>query len=216
MKIKLFTFNPFSENTYIIYNDNSADCVVIDPGCYSTSEEQRLMEFFRNHNLTPTKVLYTHCHLDHAFGAKFLAENFPSIEFYAHVNEHYFIENAIAESRLFGIEIQQPPALTHYVSDGEKIPVADTEFIVIHTPGHSSGGICYYCEKEHVLFCGDTLFAGSVGRSDLHGGNEEMLIHSIRQKLFILPDETQAYTGHGYPTTIGEEKRGNPYVSLYA
>ncbi len=212
MQIKVFSFNPFQEKTYVIYDEETSDCAIIDPGCYYDDEKQKLVIFLTENQLVPTKILYTHCHLDHVFGAKFLAEQYPLVKFYAHPYENYFIEHALEEWQKFGITIQQPPAISHFVSEQEKIFIGSIILQVICTPGHSLGGVCYYCEKEKVLFCGDTIFAGSVGRTDLFGGNEDTLINSIRQKIFTLPDETQLYCGHGYPTTIGNEKQSNPYL----
>ncbi|MBQ3676109.1 MAG: MBL fold metallo-hydrolase [Bacteroidales bacterium] len=213
MKIKRFSFNPFQENTYIVYDEKSLDCAVIDPGCYFPEEQNCLLQFLQDNNLHPSKVLYTHCHLDHCFGATFLAEQFPALKFYGHTNEQENINIAEQQGAVFGIDFQQPPSISHYVFDGEKITIGNNSLTVIETPGHSAGGVCYYCENEKILFSGDTLFAGSVGRTDLFGGNMQMLIQAINTKLMTLPDDVTVYCGHGYTTTINEEKHGNPYIS---
>lgn len=212
MIIKRFTFNFFQENTYVVYDEGGTDCAIIDPGCYFPEEERTLIQFLTNNHLIPSKVLYTHCHLDHAFGANFLAGEFPSLKFYAHEKEQANINNAEEQGRLFGVSLQQPPSISHYVFEGETIAIGNNSFTVIETPGHSAGGVCYFCKSEKTLFSGDTLFAGSIGRSDLFGGNGQMLLDSIRTKLMTLPDDVTVYTGHGYPTTIAEEKHGNPFI----
>lgn len=212
MKIKQFTFNPFQENTYIVYNESTLDCAIIDPGCLYPEEEHKLCKFLDDNQLKPTKIVYTHCHLDHSCGTSFISEKYPSIACYGHANEQTNIDNTYEQGQLFGIITQQPPPISHYVFEGETIKVADEQCIVIETPGHSAGGVCYYFEKKGILFSGDTLFAGSVGRTDLMGGNMEQLINSIKNKLFTLPENVTVLCGHGYPTTIGEEKQGNPYI----
>lgn len=213
MKIRQFTFNLFQENTYVVYDENSSDCAIIDPGCYYPEEEKTLVNFLNNNNLVPSKVLYTHCHLDHSFGSKFLAEQYPSIAFYGDAKEQYYIDNSEEQSIMFGIGIQRPPSISHYVYEGEKITIGNSQFQVLETPGHSIGGVCYYCESKKVLFCGDSLFAGSIGRTDLYGGNYQLLIQSIKTKILSLPDDVTIYCGHGYATTVEEEKHGNPYIS---
>lgn len=212
MKIKRFSFNFFQENTYVVYDEGISDCAIIDPGCYFPEEENSLLKFLTDNNLTPSKVLYTHCHLDHDFGANFLIGQFPAIKFYGHQKEQANIDNAEAQGRLFGVSLQQPPSISHYVFEGEKITVGENSFTVIETPGHSAGGVCYFCESDKILFSGDTLFAGSIGRSDLFGGNGQALVDSIRTKLMTLPDDVTVYPGHGYTTTIADEKHGNPFI----
>ena len=214
MKIRQFTFNLFQENTYVVYDENSSDCAIIDPGCYYPEDEKTLVNFLTDNGLVPSKVLYTHCHLDHTFGARFLAKQFPTISFYADAKEQTNIDIFHEQGVLFGIDVkEEPPSISHYVYEGEKITVGNMQFSVLETPGHSAGGVCYYCESEKVLFSGDTLFCGSIGRSDLYGGNYQQLIQSIKNKIFSLPDDVIVYCGHGYATTVREEKQGNPYIS---
>lgn len=214
MKIRQFTFNLFQENTYVVYDENSSDCAIIDPGCYYPEEEKSLLNFLKDNGLVPSKVLYTHCHLDHTFGARFLAKQFSTISFYADAKEQTNIDIFHEQGVLFGIDVkEEPPSISHYVYEGEKITVGNMQFSVLETPGHSAGGVCYYCESGKVLFSGDTLFCGSIGRSDLYGGNYQQLIQSIKNKILSLPDDVTVYCGHGYATTVREEKQGNPYIS---
>lgn len=212
MKFKKFTFNLLQENTYVVYDENSSDCAIIDPGNFYPEEGVELVNFIKNHNLVPSKVLFTHCHLDHIFGARFLAEEFPLLQWYGHQEEQYFIDNVQEQGEMFGVRMDVPPSISHYVYDGEKISVAESELQVIHTPGHSRGCVCYYCEKDNILFSGDTLFCSGIGRTDLYGGSMEAIINSIQTKLFVLPEDTMVYCGHSGATTIGYEKHSNPYI----
>lgn len=212
MKIKNFVFNHFGENTYVVVDEETSSCAIIDPGCFRETEKQELLKFLRNNNLVPDKILFTHCHVDHTFGAHFLLETFPQIITFAHQEEQHFINTAVEQAESFGVTIDQPPAIASYVFDGKIIEIGNLQFKVICTPGHSLGCVCYYCESENILFSGDTLFASCVGRTDLYGGSMVSLINSIQQKLLVLPDNTTVLTGHGPNTTIGEEKHNNPYI----
>ncbi len=212
MKIKQFVFNILRENTYVIYDEDSSDCAIIDPGMYYPEEREEIVAFLNNHNLVPSKLLFTHCHVDHIFGAHFLVEQYPTIGCYADQAEQYFIDNAQSQGSMFGVQLETPPSISHFLYEGEKIQVGNSTLQVIGTPGHSPGGVCFYCENDAVLFSGDALFAGCIGRSDLYGGNEYKLCEGIRNKLCTLPENTVVLSGHGPQTTIGEEKHSNPYI----
>lgn len=210
--IHTFVFNHFQENTYILINNKTKTCAIVDPGCFFDEEKKQLSDFIQNNSLTVEKVLYTHCHLDHAFGANYVHHTYPNTPFYAHKDEEFFISDAINQSLRFGISMEQPPKVTHFIEDGDTLRLGDIEFKAIHVPGHSPGSICYYQKESNTLICGDVLFAGSVGRSDLPGGNHDTLIQGIMQKLMVLPDNVTVYTGHGPTTTIQIERDTNPYL----
>lgn len=212
MKFKRFTFNILRENTYVLYDENCTDCAIIDPGMYYPEEEQEIIDFLNTNNLIPSKILFTHCHLDHLFGARFLKSVYPLLQFYADEREQYFIDNVEEQGMMFGLKMDVPPSISHYVFDGEKISFAKSELIVLSTPGHSPGGVCFYSEKDAIVFSGDALFANGIGRTDLHGGSYQNLIQGIQSKLMTLPETTQVFCGHGPQTTIGEEKHSNPYI----
>jgi hydroxyacylglutathione hydrolase len=209
MKIYREVFSPIEVNTYIITGDN-ASCVVIDCGCYTIAEEERLDNLFTNLDLVPLMLLNTHCHLDHVFGNRFMFEKYGLTTWFDH-GEYYNNSNAPKHALMFGLKMDPPPHPTGYLYDHEVIFTAGLSLEVIAVPGHSPGGVAFYSGEDGVVFTGDALFAGGIGRSDLPGGNHEQLLFSIRSRLFALPPETIVYPGHGPATTIGEEIRDNPY-----
>ena len=211
MKIKTFVFNHFGENTYVVYDESTRICAIIDPGCFFNQEKQELKNFIVNENLQVDSVLFTHCHLDHAFGANFMAMEFPQVKICAHRNEQIFIDEAIDQSLRFGINMEQPPQITNPIADGDIVHIGNVELRAIFTPGHSPGGMCFYNAEQGILFSGDVLFQNSIGRTDLPGGNYNTLIESITKKLLCLPDETIVYCGHGGTTTIKNERETNPF-----
>ncbi|MDR2963614.1 MAG: MBL fold metallo-hydrolase [Bacteroidales bacterium] len=212
MNIQTFVFNHFGENTFVVSDPSSRKCAIIDPGCFFEKEKQELKTYILSENLQVEYILFTHCHLDHAFGAKFAAETFPHAQIAAHKNEEVFINDALNQSLRFGINMEQPPHLTHYIEDGEVISIGNIALQAIFVPGHSPGGLCFYSVADSVLFAGDVLFSGSVGRSDLLGGNHSTLIAGIEEKLLTLPGKTVVYCGHGPATTIETERNSNPYL----
>lgn len=212
MEIKTFVFNHFGENTYVVYDTNSLKCAIIDPGCFFEQEKQELKKFIVEKDLVVDSVLFTHCHLDHAFGARFIATEFPQVKICAHKSEQIFIDDALDQSLRFGINMEQPPQITNYITDGDIIHIGEVNLQVIFTPGHSPGGLCFYSEENGILFSGDVLFANSVGRSDMPGGNHNILIDGITKKLLALPDQTIVYCGHGPSTTIKNERETNPFL----
>lgn len=212
MYIKTFVFNPLQENTYLVVDEKSGFCMVIDAGCLATEEQQQLVDYITNHKLTLKYVLNTHLHLDHCFGNECLFQQF-GVAPLAHADDEYQLNNMVANARIFGIPYQgNPQALAGYLKDGDQIDLAGLIFTVIHIPGHSPGSVAFYCKSENCLFSGDTLFKRGIGRADLPGGDYKALIRSLIQKLMILPNDTDVYCGHGLPTTIGEERDENPYL----
>ena len=194
MKIKVFTNNPWQENTIVLY-DETGEAVIIDCGCFSKEEGQRLKSFLAENQLMPVALLNTHLHIDHIFGNNFMLDEFGL--------------SARAHEAVKGIT--PPPALGEYLKDGEVVKFGHSELKVIHVPGHSPGGLCFYSDKDKLLVAGDVLFQGSIGRADLPGGDMNQLLNGIREKLFVLPDDVRVIPGHGGFTTIGEEKRMNPF-----
>jgi glyoxylase-like metal-dependent hydrolase (beta-lactamase superfamily II) len=209
-QIKRFTFNPVQENTYILYNEHN-ECILIDPGCYFDSEKEELTIFIKNHKLEPKLLLNTHCHLDHVFGNKFIAEEYK-LTLNTHLLEKEILEMAPASGLMFNLPFDNYQGDVIYLKEGDVISLGDDELEVIHAPGHSPGSVCFYCEKQNFLIGGDVLFQNSIGRTDLPYGNHEALIKNIKEKLFKLPPDVTVYPGHGPETTIGSEFEENPYL----
>jgi len=211
MTIKTFTFNPIQENTYLVY-DETNEAVVIDAGCISEIEKRALKNYIENNKLTLKRVLNTHLHFDHQFGNKFLFTTF-GIKPEAGKEDEYLLENVIAQTRSFGMAVdEEAQTLGGYITDNQEIKFGNTTFKAFHVPGHSPGSMAFYDEKEGVLFAGDVLFRASIGRTDLPKGDYATLIQSITNKLLPLPDSTVVYSGHGPATTIGFEKKNNPFL----
>jgi glyoxylase-like metal-dependent hydrolase (beta-lactamase superfamily II) len=209
-QLKSFTFNPVQENTYLLYNEHK-ECIIIDPGCYYEHEKEELKSFINLNKLQPKFLLNTHCHLDHVFGNKFIAEEYK-ITLNSHPLEKKILELAPASGLMFNLPFDNYQGEIIYLEEGDKIFLGDDELEVIHAPGHSPGSICFYCKKQHFIIGGDVLFYNSIGRTDLPGGHHEHLISSIKEKLFKLPEDTKVYPGHGPTTTIGAEIKENPYL----
>ena len=211
LKIKSFTFNPIQENTYLLYNEFN-DCVIIDPGCYFPEEQDELAHFITQSNLKPVALLNTHCHLDHVFGNKFIAEKY-GLTLQLHKNEKPMLDYAPATGLMYDMPFDNYAGEFIFLKQGDIIKLGPDELSVIEAPGHSPGHICFYCAKQNFIISGDVLFNRSIGRTDLPGGNHKTLLKNIREKLFVLPDETIVYSGHGPTTTIGDEKLHNPFLN---
>ncbi|MBP6022656.1 MBL fold metallo-hydrolase [Ferruginibacter sp.] len=211
LKIKSFVFSPIQENTYLLY-DEFNNCAIIDPGCYFDAEKEQLVGFIKKNGLEPKMLLNTHCHLDHVFGNKHIAETFGLVA-QIHEKEKPVLEFAPASGLMWDMPFDNYTGEFIFLKEGDKINIGEDELDVIEAPGHSPGHICFYSPKQNFLIGGDVLFNRSIGRTDLPGGNHAQLIKNIKEKLFVLPDATVVYSGHGPVTTIGEEKRENPYLS---
>jgi len=209
-QIKVFTFNPVKENTYLLYNEKN-DCIIIDPGCYFDEEKAQIKSFISHHQLKPKLLLNTHCHLDHVFGNKFIAEEFK-LTLNTHLLEKEILEMAPASGLMFDLPFDNYQGEVVYLKEGDFIFLGEGKLEVIHAPGHSPGSICFYCEKQGILIGGDVLFQNSIGRTDLPYGSHEDLIKNIKEKLFKLPKEVKVYPGHGPETTIGDEFNNNPFL----
>ena len=209
MEIFKFVFSPIEVNTYILA-DQSGDCAIIDCGCYNTNESEELAGFIKNKNLNPVLLLNTHCHLDHIFGNKFVLDRYNLKTFSSEYDEMNR-KNSVQHAMLFGLNMDDPPEPAGFITDNQVITFGTTELVALHVPGHTSGSLAFYSEKNSCVFTGDALFAGSIGRTDLPGGDYDTLIDSIKRKLFILPPSTVVYPGHGNETTIEREMKSNPY-----
>ena len=211
MRIKKFEFNMFPVNTYVLWDEETKEAVIIDPGCFYEEERQKLKNYISDHELTVKHLLNTHLHLDHIFGNPFVKQEYgvgPS----ANKADEFWLEEAPKQSRLFGFELkEQPIPIDTYLYDGDVVTFGNNQLDVIHVPGHSPGSLVYYNKKENCMFSGDVLFQGSIGRADLTGGNFDELIEHICSRLFTLPNQTIVYSGHGPSTTIGNEKKNNPF-----
>lgn len=208
MKIRAFTFNGFQENTYVVSGD-SKSAVIIDPGCYDRFEQDELAAYIAQENLVVKAVWNTHCHIDHILGNAFCCESY-GVKLWAHKEELYTLGLAERSAQMYGIAGYIPsPQPAQWFEDGQKLQVDDLYFDVIFGPGHSVGHVAFYNAEESVLIGGDILFKGSFGRTDLPGGNMNVLKQTIFERIFTLPENTVVYSGHGPATTIGEEKRTN-------
>ncbi len=211
-KVQCFTFNPFQENTYIVYDD-SKDCIIFDPGNINVKEDKILSGFIAQHELRPVRLINTHCHLDHVFGNEYVVDQYK-IDFAIHKGEIPVLNSFLPTCQMYGVPIKTPsPSPTSFIVDQELIEFGNTKLVALFTPGHSPASLSFYCEAENFIIAGDVLFRESIGRTDLPGGNFDTLIQSIQIKLFTLPDGTIVYSGHGPATTIGHEKRYNPFLN---
>lgn len=210
MQVTSFTFNGFAENTYLVY-DNTKECIVIDPGCYDKQEKKTLENFVRANDLKVRKLLNTHGHIDHVLGNKFVADTF-GVSLYNHPKDLDTLRAIPAYAPVYGIMNYEELLPAGHFEENDLICFGETKLKVLFTPGHAPGHVVFYNEEEKICIGGDVLFQRSIGRYDLPGGNLETLLHSIRTKLFTMPDEVTVYPGHGPATTIGEEKKFNPFL----
>lgn len=205
-----FQFNVFAENTYILYNEAN-EAAIIDPGCSTPEECRQVADFIQSEKLKPLLLLNTHCHVDHILGNHFVYSEYglaPII----HKNELFLLDKLTEIANFYGIDAISSPEPLRFIEEHEKITLGDITLEVIYAPGHSPGSVCFYNADEKKLWGGDVLFRESIGRTDLPGGDYDTLENNILAKLFILPDEVEVFPGHGIPTTIGHEKRYNPFV----
>ncbi|MFW6352139.1 MAG: MBL fold metallo-hydrolase [Bacteroidota bacterium] len=210
MQLKIFPFNPFQVNTYILF-DETKECIIIDPSCYDGKEEQELMNFIQDHELKPKMLLNTHCHIDHILGNNFIYRSF-GLKPIVHKDSIYFLENAVEHGLTFGFQIEPPVMPEQFIEQDQLITFGDQQLKVLETPGHAAGSVCFYHEGEKVLIAGDVLFQQGIGRTDLPTGDYDLLIRSIQDQLLTLPGDVKVYCGHGSSTTIDQEKQHNPYL----
>lgn len=211
LKIHSFEFNPFNENTYLIWDDDLKIAAVIDPGCYDDYEKSELKNFIEEQKLIPSLLLNTHCHIDHILGVSFIKENY-SVKYLIPEKDLPLLRNAVSQGQMFGFELEELPNPDGFLSEDQIILVGREELKPLYTPGHTAGEYCFYSEKNRICITGDVLFHRSIGRTDLWGGDYDTLINSIKIKLLTLPDDTKVYPGHGIESTIGIERKQNPFL----
>ncbi len=208
--VKIFLFNPLEENTYLLYNEFK-ECIIIDPGCYYEEETEQVAEFITKNSLKPVKLINTHCHLDHVFGNKFIAEEY-GLTLEIHPNEKKMLDLAPSSGLMWNIPFDNYQGELLWLKEGTTIKLGADALKILFLPGHSPGSLGFYSENQGFVISGDVLFKLSIGRTDLPGGDFDVLEKSIRNVLYALPDETIIYPGHGQFSTVGAEKRMNPYV----
>lgn len=210
LTVKTFTFNPVQENTYLLYNDQG-DCCIIDPGCYFDEEKNILRQAIENGGLKPVLLLNTHCHLDHVFGNQFVADTW-GLQPHIHEKERPVLDRAAEAGLRWQLPFVNYTGPVHLLEAGDLVKLGNDSMSVLFTPGHSPGSISFHNAAQQFVIGGDVLFQGSIGRTDLPGGDYETLIDSIKTQLLPLPDDTIVYSGHGPATTIGRERRNNPFL----
>ena len=209
IQIKKFTFNPFQENSYLLINEKE-ECIVVDPGCFNSSEEKTLTNYIQDQGLTPIKLINTHFHIDHVLGNDFVSKTY-NLPITAYKSQIDMVAMALRSAEMYRIPYKPSPEPTEFLEEGDSINFGDSNLKVLFVPGHAPDHIVLFSEEENIMIGGDVLFKGSIGRTDLPGGNHHDLIDNIENKIFTLPETIKVYSGHGPETTIGEEKRTNPF-----
>ena len=210
MHVQMLTFNDFQENTYVLWDDTK-ECVLIDPGCYRQNEKDSLSRFITKNDLTPVRLLNTHCHIDHVLGVHFVEKEY-GLKMETHRGELPVLRFVPQMGAMYGVPVEPISEPTKFLDEGDVVQFGSTQLSVLFTPGHSPASICFFHSETGQLIAGDVLFQGSIGRTDLPGGDFDTLISSITTKLLDLGDHVVVYPGHGPSTTIGQEKRTNPFL----
>ncbi|MFK7936003.1 MAG: MBL fold metallo-hydrolase [Saprospiraceae bacterium] len=206
-----FTFNPFQENTYLV-TDATKECIIFDPGCYDQGEKKQLKDYIETNGLKPVRLINTHCHLDHIFGNKFVADTY-GLDLEIHKGEVPVLEAVPMVCMRYGLPLpEESPKAARFIEEGEIIEFGETKLKTLFTPGHSPASISFYCAEDAFIIAGDVLFYESIGRTDLPGGDFATLANSIKTQFYTLPNDTKVYPGHGQPTTVGHEMMFNPFV----
>ncbi len=211
MEIFRLVFSPIEVNTYILADD-SGTCAIIDCGCYNEEEFSTLTALIEKKNLIPQLLLNTHCHLDHVFGNRLVLSKY-GLRTLCHSGDEKNRLDSLKHAGFFGLDMEMPPEPGGYIEDGQILTFGSVSLKALHVPGHSAGSLAYFAEKDGFVFTGDALFDGSIGRTDIPGGDYDTLINSIKNKLFVLPPGTIVYPGHGGKTTIEKEMKSNPYFT---
>jgi hydroxyacylglutathione hydrolase len=211
MKVETIPVNPFEMNCYVYYDENSKEGVIIDPAAYSDSEKETITSFITNENIKIKFILNTHGHIDHILGNYWAKETF-NVPVLIHEGDLPLIEHSTEQGKMFGVIFPDPPPPDKFIKENEKIDFTGANLKIIHTPGHSPGGVCFVDVKEKVIFAGDCIFKESIGRTDLWEGDTDLLMDSINNKILCYSDDYKIYPGHYDATTIGEEKKNNPFL----
>ena len=212
LKIRKFEFNPFGENTYVLY-DETHQCVIIDPGCYDRTEQEELSTFIEATELKVIMLLNTHCHVDHVLG-NWYVKNKYNVKLYIHAKDEVVLKAVKVYAPNYGMFEYQETQPDEFLDEGMEVKFGNQVLKVLFVPGHAPGHIAFYHEQSHHLIGGDVLFYNSIGRTDLPGGNHHTLIESIHKKIFTLPDDVVVFPGHGPETTVGFEKKTNPFCKI--
>lgn len=214
INIQSFTFNPFAENTYILF-DETLECIIVDPGCYTKEEKKIVSDFILEHKLKPVKLLNTHCHIDHILGNQFIAQKY-GLKLEIHKGEIPVLDSTEFVAKMYGlpnVELSPEPEL--FLEEDQVISFGNSNLHVKFTPGHSPASVSFYAQEDGFILGGDVLFQGSIGRTDLPGGDYDTLMKSIFDEFLSLPEDTIVYSGHGEATSIAHEKRNNPFIKSY-
>lgn len=209
INLKVFVVNEFGVNSFIM-SDESGECIFIDAGYHFSEEENSLLKYIEANKLKPVMLLCTHCHVDHILGNHFILNHF-NIPFYIHKEEDILLKHMTEMGNMFGLKTVPSPSATNFIDESFTVNFGNSELKIFHVPGHSPGSLAYYSATDKFLIAGDVLFKGSIGRTDLPGGDYDLLIKSISSKLLVLPPETVVYPGHGPATTIKTETDTNPF-----
>lgn len=209
LHIAKFTFNPFQENTYVVHD--GSDAILIDPGCWNVTEQHELEQYIEENGLTPKKLVLTHAHIDHILGNSWVHSRYGLLP-EMHKADLPLLRNGPKQASMFGVPLDPSPEPTHFIEEGDVITLEGHDLHVLFVPGHAPGHIAFYNKEQKFVINGDVLFMNSIGRTDLPGGDLDTLLKSIREQLFPLGDDVKVYCGHGPETTIGMEKRSNPFL----
>ena len=210
MTLHHLVFNPYEVNTYIV-SSNDGQCAIIDPACCSPGEQNALAGYIADKGLRPVWLINTHGHFDHVIGNAFVCKTWQ-VKTAAHRADLFLMENAYRQGEIFGFTVEQPPTPDVFLNEGDTIDFDDVSIKVLHIPGHSPGSIVLYSPVQKWIIVGDVLFNGSIGRSDLPGGDYDQLISGIKDKLMTLPNDVMVHPGHGPETSIGQERMHNPFL----
>lgn len=210
IKIQKFIFNSFQENTFVLYNENN-ECIVVDAGCYQPHEEQELVDFIESRELKPVRLINTHGHVDHILGVQFLSQKYK-LPLEIHTGDLRLVQVSDNYGSMYGFEVKVPTNIETNLVDEMELKFGGSNLKLFHVPGHSPGSVAIYAPKENFVIVGDVLFKGSIGRTDLPGGDYPTLMKSIFNKLLVLDESVTVYSGHGPETSIGYEKRSNPFI----
>lgn len=212
IQIQNFVFNPFMENTYVLY-DETKEAIIIDPGCYEQAEKDELTEFIESNELKVIQLVNTHCHIDHVFGNAFIKKKY-GVSLIIHKEDEATLRSVEVYAPAYGFQNFETTEAEEFYEEGEQVKFGNSVLDILFTPGHAPGHVVLVNNEQNICIGGDVLFDGSIGRTDLPGGDFDTLIKSIHEKLFTLNDEMVVYPGHGGTTTVEKEKVSNPFCAL--